>query len=218
MTFGIPISVVPLEERTGNYLSHLNEQYLKQREETEERRRRVQRERRAEEQRLLKEQQEEQRKKDQKKKQEKKSSSTVSASASTPSAKKKEKKTIFKPSIVVDSPLENDVLLGRGRPFQDYVGNQQLGRMIDQQRQRYLSAKDRFDKTYISMQIVEEIQKLGGRFLQRSPDKGGWELVSDAVARDKVSHSFRSGHSRNSSTTISSISSVSSNNNDDEDD
>jgi hypothetical protein len=86
-------------------------------------------------------------------------------------------------------PLPNDVLLGRGRPYQEYAGNQRLAMVVELNRDKYQQATKRFEKTCTSLDVVKFIQESKGRFLHRTPE--GWEEVSDFVARDKVSHSFR---------------------------
>ena len=90
---------------------------------------------------------------------------------------------------MVEYPSSNDVLLGRGRPFQ--VWNCHLSELIKMHRERYEGAPSRFEKTCISIDIVKTVKSTGGRFLQRSQDEGGWVEVSDDVAREKVSCGFR---------------------------
>jgi len=91
-------------------------------------------------------------------------------------------------------PRLNDVLLGRGRPFQLYSGNLALTSKIDENRARYTVAK-KMDKKTITIEIVEQIHESGGRFLRKvNGNKGGnmdWEEVDFETARLKVSHSFR---------------------------
>lgn len=104
---------------------------------------------------------------------------------------------------VILYPNLNDVLLGRGRPFQQYAGNQRLNRMVDAHREQYQRIIDRFEKTCLSMDIVKLVQESGGRFLQRT--QHGWERVTDFVAREKVSHSFRTKPSSSTSSLASSV-------------
>lgn len=90
-------------------------------------------------------------------------------------------------------PRPNDVLLGRGRPFQLYSGNLALTAKIDENRARYATAKKMHKKT-ITIEIVERIHESGGRFLRKNSGKNGnmaWEEVDFETARLKVSHSFR---------------------------
>ena len=92
-------------------------------------------------------------------------------------------------------PTSKDVLLGRGRPFQFHVGNLRLAALIDQHRSRYTEAGSTYGKkNIICDEIVDLIHESGGRFLKQKDSNNppeGWEVVRMDVARDKVSHSFR---------------------------
>jgi hypothetical protein len=86
-------------------------------------------------------------------------------------------------------PLEQDVLLGRGRPYQEFPGNLHLAELIHEHRQVYTSETKR-QKTDIANQIVHLIQLAGGRFLKKN-DQDVWGQVSQDAARSKVSNGFR---------------------------
>jgi hypothetical protein len=86
-------------------------------------------------------------------------------------------------------PNRKDILLGRGKPYQDYHGHQRLAQIVDLYRERYRKATERFEKMCISTYVVKRIQESGGRFLQRKPE--GWEEVSDLVALQKVGQALR---------------------------
>jgi hypothetical protein len=101
---------------------------------------------------------------------------------------------------IVSYPVTNDVLLGRGRPFQEFPGNVRLALLIDKYRERYFTA-GRCDKAIISQHLVDTIKESKGRFLKKTTDSEGWVEVSDDVARDKVSHGFRTKTRRNTTTT-----------------
>eukprot|EP00529_Nitzschia_sp_RCC80_P022304 CAMPEP_0113451484 /NCGR_PEP_ID=MMETSP0014_2-20120614/6361_1 /TAXON_ID=2857 /ORGANISM="Nitzschia sp." /LENGTH=478 /DNA_ID=CAMNT_0000342839 /DNA_START=182 /DNA_END=1618 /DNA_ORIENTATION=- /assembly_acc=CAM_ASM_000159 len=88
----------------------------------------------------------------------------------------------------VDYPSMNDVLLGRGRPYQYHPGNVHLANLIKARREEYNSA-DRWQKTVISYDVARMVADNGGRFLQRQDS--GWKVVDQGVARDKVASSFR---------------------------
>jgi len=91
-------------------------------------------------------------------------------------------------------PRPNDVLLGRGRPFQLYSGNLALTAKIDENRTRYMAAK-KMHKKSITSEIVESIHESGGRFLKKVSNENqidvDWEKVDFETSRLKVSHSFR---------------------------
>ncbi len=88
-------------------------------------------------------------------------------------------------------PNPNDVLMGRGKPFREWSGNMRLAKKISLHALRYSeSTKERIEKTVIAMQIVNMVENDdGGRFIQRKLD--GWEVVDDAVAKEKVSQALR---------------------------
>lgn len=105
-------------------------------------------------------------------------------------------------------PTSTDVLMGRGRPYQDHKGNMYLSRLIDEYRSEY-NGSSRMAKTRISWMLVNKIKERGGRFLKKSKlnDTGGtdgggdddlggvdtyWEVCNLEAAREKVAHGFRS--------------------------
>lgn len=90
----------------------------------------------------------------------------------------------------IESPNNIDVLSGRGKPFQENIGNKVLHQIVDLHAQRYHGAP-RKARRKIAQEIVEAIKSNGSRFLQRCQDDG-WREVDDEVAKDKVSHCFRS--------------------------
>ncbi|CAJ1945302.1 unnamed protein product [Cylindrotheca closterium] len=90
--------------------------------------------------------------------------------------------------VVVDQIGPNDVLFGQ-RP--DNPGNQRLRELVIALSDEY-NRTDRGEKKNTVSQLVERIQKNGGRFLKPSADHvGRWEVVSDEAAREKVSKQFR---------------------------
>ena len=97
-------------------------------------------------------------------------------------------------------PSSNDVLLGRGRPYHEFPGNVRLAQILEEYRDRYQKASTRKDKTAMSNMIVNMIrEKWDGRFLTRlekSDDDCGWFEVSDSVAKEKVSHGFRTRYKK----------------------
>jgi hypothetical protein len=101
-------------------------------------------------------------------------------------------------STTILSPMKFDVLLGRGRPNQEFPGNVRLAVIIDMHRSQYQSAK-RGGKTGTCEEIVSLIKNSGGRFLKRQEGSHhSWVEVSDSVAVEKVSHGFRTKTKRNS--------------------
>ncbi|KAG7350478.1 hypothetical protein IV203_009838 [Nitzschia inconspicua] len=97
-------------------------------------------------------------------------------------------------SSTVETPTDQDVLFGRGRPYQSHPGNVNLHRLVALHKDRYERSR-RFDKLAIADQIVYEIKfgggKSPGRFLRRVEGKDYWEEAPDDVSREKVAHALR---------------------------
>jgi hypothetical protein len=89
---------------------------------------------------------------------------------------------------VIIVPRNYDVLLGRGRPYQEHTGNLRCNDVVVNAMEDYERAS-RTDKTTIARHVIEKIKGYGGRFLKQN--HGVWEEVDDAEALRKISHSFR---------------------------
>jgi hypothetical protein len=89
---------------------------------------------------------------------------------------------------------ENDVLLGRGKGVNDYVGNRKFREFVKTHRQEYLGSS-RGDKTQIARQIVGQVCKLNppGRFLKKVSNTRYWVVVESQVALEKTSQALREG-------------------------
>jgi hypothetical protein len=96
----------------------------------------------------------------------------------------------------ISSPNKFDVLLGRGRPFQEFPGNIRLAVIIDMYRNEHQSAKWG-EKTEVCDNIVDIVKNSGARFLKRNENENGWVEVGPLVARAKASHGFRTKTRRN---------------------
>ena len=113
---------------------------------------------------------------------------------------KRQREANIPPEGKILYPNIHDVLLGRGRPQQEYPGNVQLASIVDVCREAYKSASKE-GKTRKATEIVAMIKGYGGRFLKKedtndksfsSSQSGYWvEVVDDRTAREKVSHTFR---------------------------
>jgi hypothetical protein len=79
----------------------------------------------------------------------------------------------------------NDVLVGRGRPYQTFPGNIMLSNLIDTQYlDRYIQT-NRVEKTRMHLEAIETVQNsFGGRFIKRTSE--GWNVVDEIAARKKV--------------------------------
>jgi len=109
-----------------------------------------------------------------------------------------------------DYPKTNDILLGRGRPFQEYSGNLFMAKLIDSYRERYSSA-GRCDKAILAQHLVDVIKGSGGRFLKKSDSGNSWIEVEDTVAQDKVGHVFRTKTKRNTPSNTNAVEDASGN-------
>lgn len=91
-------------------------------------------------------------------------------------------------SEVIVVPGRLDILLGRGKPIQEHFGNLRYHVLLDYYQPAYERAK-KFDKMQIAQRIVNAVHEYSGKFLKQ--EGAGWVAVDDVVARDKVSHAFR---------------------------
>ena len=120
------------------------------------------------------------------------SSSTISTSSSV--------------GTVVKDITSNDILLGRGKRFQNHFGNIQLNKLLESYYHEYSSIQRSDSKNFIQVKadIVYKIIKIiqneyGGRFLkqhdrQQKSDDGDdelWVVVDDKIAKDKIAYGFR---------------------------
>jgi hypothetical protein len=85
----------------------------------------------------------------------------------------------------VPYPSSTDVLIGRGRPYRDFPGNQPWNELIQSHLDRYRSSSSRFEKTCVTMDIVQLIRESKVRFLLE-PTPLGWKVLDDKRAREKV--------------------------------
>eukprot|EP00934_Nitzschia_sp_Nitz4_P004515 Nitzschia sp. Nitz4//scaffold9_size221794//8353//9762//NITZ4_001311-RA/size221794-snap-gene-0.117-mRNA-1//-1//CDS//3329560896//4505//frame0 len=90
---------------------------------------------------------------------------------------------------VFGCPNSLDVLIGRGKPYQEHQGNLRFASMIAEFVREYTNAEDKTDKTVLTLVLVQRAKASGSRFLQRTPI--GWVEVDDTVAREKVVNALR---------------------------
>jgi hypothetical protein len=85
-------------------------------------------------------------------------------------------------------PKNNDILFGRGKPFQNHPGNRKMLQLIDRYKQQY-SESPRDRKRPIVEEIIGLLSQDGGRFLKRyneDVNSTWWVEVSNQIAFDKV--------------------------------
>lgn len=121
---------------------------------------------------------------------------TLSTALPALKANKKVQKQV-EPSNIIKTPNVHDVLLGRGKPFQNHDGNQSMLRIVDMYRKRYHESERAF-KHEIIEEVLDIIKSKGGRFLERIDDfeKSFWNQVPHRMAYRKVGHAFRSNARR----------------------
>eukprot|EP00934_Nitzschia_sp_Nitz4_P001633 Nitzschia sp. Nitz4//scaffold267_size26297//16293//17471//NITZ4_008270-RA/size26297-processed-gene-0.30-mRNA-1//-1//CDS//3329544908//1633//frame0 len=90
-------------------------------------------------------------------------------------------------------PSDDDILLGRGKPYQNHPGNRRMLKIIDKFRRQYTTAR-REARRAIAQHVVDVIEEDGkARFLRRvAEDEMLWEPVEREVAIAKVCHALRS--------------------------
>lgn len=87
---------------------------------------------------------------------------------------------------------ENDVLCGRGKGSNDYIGNCRFRALVGKNREGYASAK-RSEKPLIALKIVHTIGNQGGRFLKYDKSAQCWHTVPQDKAVEKTSQALREG-------------------------
>ncbi|CAJ1965019.1 unnamed protein product [Cylindrotheca closterium] len=86
-------------------------------------------------------------------------------------------------------PFCEDVLLGKGTPFQIHTGNRKLRKIVVDRHKEYEKAK-KGRKKVIAQECVDAIRSNGGLFLKQDGNK--WFVVDIEVAIKKVGALFRS--------------------------
>jgi hypothetical protein len=87
------------------------------------------------------------------------------------------------------TPSRYDILFGRGRPMRDHPGNLELLFLVEQNSSAYNSANKQ-EKTRLSLEILRMLKAKPSRFLKKNTS-GVWQEVDEDMAREKVSHAFR---------------------------
>ena len=80
-------------------------------------------------------------------------------------------------------PTDIDVLLGRGRPFQEYVGNLRLNRIVDTYFPSY-NTMTRSEKTRTVGKVIGLFHQSGGRFLRRLPTTSTFTSTESNILND----------------------------------
>jgi len=89
----------------------------------------------------------------------------------------------------VDLPTRNDVLMGKGRPFQHHAGNVLLQELVEANTDKYQAACQSLDKMDVVLNVISTIKARSGRFLEKDDD-GWWHEPHDVDVMDKVRKRF----------------------------
>ena len=94
------------------------------------------------------------------------------------------------PEHLIEIPLNQDVLFGKGNVGRTHIGNLRLQFLVEESLDAYNEATDRETKSEMIQHIFKKIQNAGGRFL--SKESGIWIPVTHDLATRKISDLFRS--------------------------
>lgn len=109
-----------------------------------------------------------------------------------------QRKELMERSNSIVCPTNLDVLLGRGKPYQDYPGNVRFHKIIELHRPAY-EATSRSKKSATIMEIVRTINAMGGRFLkiEKKPSASS-SSVSTTTAAETTTSTLSSSSSSSS--------------------
>lgn len=98
-------------------------------------------------------------------------------------------------SVGFMQPQDNDVLFGRGGGTNFHQGNINYRKMIKNQQQAYINARQRSVKTQIISQIIQEVrqQTPSGRFVKFDDRIKLWFEVDEKEVKKKTSQTLREG-------------------------
>jgi hypothetical protein len=92
-------------------------------------------------------------------------------------------------SSSIGVPNKFDILCGQSRICATHTGNCRFQVVLDIYAPKYENISSKQEKMALTKEIVGCIHMAGGEFLKYKD--GGWEKISDVMARDKVSHALR---------------------------
>lgn len=96
------------------------------------------------------------------------------------------------PLVDVPTPLNTDVLCGRGGAALRHPGNTAYRRLVTLNKGLYATCL-KAEKLRISRSIVVAVREQNGRFLERDLKKGTWFDIGDRKATEKTSQALREG-------------------------
>ena len=101
---------------------------------------------------------------------------------------RKHERLNYPPRRIIGMPSSQDVLLGKGHPFQNHAGNKNL-RLVVAERYREYEKALKGAKKEIAESVIEHIKSNGGLFLKQ--DGGKWARADHEIVVLKVSAAFR---------------------------
>lgn len=96
--------------------------------------------------------------------------------------------------VLITTPNDNDVLLGRGTGPNRHPGNQHFRSLVAARRGAYNSTRSHHPKHLLARQVYDVVRASGGRFIRKSTFWNNglvWEEVSEATALVKCKQSLR---------------------------
>lgn len=97
----------------------------------------------------------------------------------------------------IECPGVNDVLFSLGRQTWCHPGYAMFRELLEIHYPRHNASTSLEEKMAITWQIVEEVERKGGRFLVRDPKAGWWVQIKDRkIIRSKVALAFRNHNKR----------------------
>ena len=92
----------------------------------------------------------------------------------------------------------NDVLLGRGSRYQDYIGNQRFLALVEERKEEYNKAAKNKTKSRLAKEFLDHFHSLGGLFLKLGDNRrlvdvedSVWYETDEKTALDKIKQAFR---------------------------
>jgi hypothetical protein len=119
---------------------------------------------------------------------------TMTTTTTTAASSRKRKDFLSSsPLLMIDDPLEFDIVCAKDHFYAKHTGNLLFRDHIEATKQTYRQAKTKQEKKKVTKQFVNHLQsKYGSRFLKRQQgNDAGWVEISELQARDKVSHALR---------------------------
>lgn len=96
----------------------------------------------------------------------------------------------------ISSLTENDVLLGRGRGYSEYIGNERFRKLADTFKKEYNSVDSNLMKVVIARELYLAVKEKGGRFLKlvqkkKKIQQSVWQVADFKTAEEKCKQTLR---------------------------